>query len=836
MALKKKWIKKTISVALMLAMALELTACSKKDENAGKENAGLAKEYVYSETRIDMSAFGSEDNFNVQNMQKVNDRIYILASIYTYTDQGSRSNLKLMSMKEDGSDIQTIGLQLPGAEPSQDTDEGASEEAASEEEGSSKEEGTSSGNVTIQPRVAIDAVIEEEGGYESPSRSEWIGFQSAVITKDSLVYVIKRHDINDWSDEENPIYESSTSVCCWDLEGNFKWEAPIENLQTEDYYYYIQNMIPAKDGKVVLLINGEESSKMTVDSEGNVSERTPIKVSGGNSSGNMEMTMVKDDGTLLFTYYDDNYTNMYIATYDITTDTMGEGIKMPDAFYNMGYSCVTAGVDSDIVFANSSGVFSYTMGDTEVKQVMSYINSDMSINSLNQIVMLDDTHFIATYYDPFDYKQQCGLFTKVNAEDIPDKNVLVLGGSYIDTDLKKRVVDFNKSNEKYRITLKEYQMYNTREDYMAGYTQLNNDILAGNMPDILVVDEWGMSVENYVSKGVLADIGALIEKDEELSQKEFMTNVFDAYKVNGKLYQVIPSFYVQTMMGKKSLVGDRTSWTMKDMEEVLAKLPEETQVFGETTKSSFLYNMLEFCGNDYVDVATGKCNFDSQQFIDMLEYANTLPQELSEDYYGDDWWMKYQSQYRENRTLLMYSYIGDFSNLNNQINGYFGEDVSCIGFPTDNGMGSFVGTNGSYVLSAKSKNLEGAWEFIRYYLTDEYQNSMQWGLPVSKTAFMEKSKDATGKDYYIDENGEKVETEEWFEINGESIEIEPLTQEQLDEIVAFIESVTKRRYYNQDIQNIVTEETEAFFSGQKSAAEVAGIIQSRVQLYVNENR
>lgn len=836
MALKKKWIKKTISVALMLAMALELTACSKKDENAGKENAGLAKEYVYSETRIDMSAFGSEDNFNVQNMQKVNDRIYILASIYTYTDQGSRSNLKLMSMKEDGSDIQTIGLQLPGAEPSQDTDEGASEEAASEEEGSSKEEGTSSGNVTIQPRVAIDAVIEEEGGYESPSRSEWIGFQSAVITKDSLVYVIKKHDINDWSDEENPIYESSTSVCCWDLEGNFKWEAPIENLQTEDYYYYIQNMIPAKDGKVVLLINGEESSKMTVDSEGNVSERTPIKVSGGNSSGNMEMTMVKDDGTLLFTYYDDNYTNMYIATYDITTDTMGEGIKMPDAFYNMGYSSVTAGVDSDIVFANSSGVFSYTMGDTEVKQVMSYINSDMSINSLNQIVMLDDTHFIATYYDPFDYKQQCGLFTKVNAEDIPDKNVLVLGGSYIDTDLKKRVVDFNKSNEKYRITLKEYQMYNTREDYMAGYTQLNNDILAGNMPDILVVDEWGMSVENYVSKGVLADIGALIEKDEELSQKEFMTNVFDAYKVNGKLYQVIPSFYVQTMMGKKSLVGDRTSWTMKDMEEVLAKLPEETQVFGETTKSSFLYNMLEFCGNDYVDVATGKCNFDSQQFIDMLEYANTLPQELSEDYYGDDWWMKYQSQYRENRTLLMYSYIGDFSNLNNQINGYFGEDVSCIGFPTDNGMGSFVGTNGSYVLSAKSKNLEGAWEFIRYYLTDEYQNSMQWGLPVSKTAFMEKSKDATGKDYYIDENGEKVETEEWFEINGESIEIEPLTQEQLDEIVAFIESVTKRRYYNQDIQNIVTEETEAFFSGQKSAAEVAGIIQSRVQLYVNENR
>ncbi len=829
--MKKKWMKKAVSIGLVLSMAIGLTACNKKDENAGKENAGLAKQYVFAQTDIDLSSLGNEDNFSIRNMQKIGDKIYLLANAYIYTEYGSQTSLKLMSMKEDGSEVKTIDLLLPGAESPEepDTQEGGSAEDVSAQEGSEDM------GETEDSLDEIDNEINEKYPYNS-TRSEWINYQQTTITMDGLIYVIKRHSIDDWSDEENPISEVKNSVCCWDLEGNFKWETPIEELQTEEHWYYVQNLIPAKDGSVIMFIGGDDISKMVVDKEGSVSERTPL-TANSTAFDNLNMTLIKNDGNLLLTYYDNDYMNMYAATYDITTDTVSEGVMMPANFAYMGYNAMTAGVDSDIVFTNSSGVYSYTIGDTEIKQVMSYINSDLDINSIYDIVMLDENHFIGSYYDNIDYKQQCGLFTKVNPEDIPDKKVLVLGGNYIGSELRKRVVDFNKSNEEYRITTREYQMYATAEDYMAGYTQLNNDILAGNMPDILVVDSYGMSVENYVSKGILADIEALIEKDEELSQKEFLTNVFDAYKVNGKLYQVIPSFYVQTLMAKKSIVGDRTSWTMKDFEEVMATMPEDAMAFGQTTKAGFIWNMLEFCGNDFVDVASGKCNFDSQQFVDMLEYANTLPQEMSEDYYGDeDWWMKYQSQYRENRTLLMFSYISSFTELNNSINGYFGEDVSCIGFPTDNGMGSFVGANDIYVLSAKSKNLDGAWEFIRYYLTDEYQKALRWGLPVSKDAFMERSKEALEKDYYIDENGNKVETEEYFWINEESIEIAPLTQKQLDEIVTFVQSVTKRQYYNQDVQNIISEEAEAFFTGQKSAKDVATVIQSRVQLYVNENR
>ena len=41
---------------------------------------------------------------------------------------------------------------------------------------------------------------------------------------------------------------------------------------------------------------------------------------------------------------------------------------------------------------------------------------------------------------------------------------------------------------------------------------------------------------------------------------------------------------------------------------------------------------------------------------------------------------------------------------------------------------------------------------------------------------------------------------------------------------------------NDSIYNIVSEQAQAFFAGQKSAEEVARLIQSKANIYVNEQR
>lgn len=257
---------------------------------------------------------------------------------------------------------------------------------------------------------------------------------------------------------------------------------------------------------------------------------------------------------------------------------------------------------------------------------------------------------------------------------------------------------------------------------------------------------------------------------------------------------------------------------------------------GEILQGDFFNVMMGYCGRDFIDVDTGKCEFDSQNFIDMMEYANTLPKEMGDDTYDDNWWENYQSQYRENRTILCQMSINSMGNLPYNINGRVGEDVTYIGFPTESGKGSYISAHLQLALSARSSHLEGAWDFVRYYLTDEYQEQLTYGLPIQKKYFTEIAQEATRKPYYLDEDGNEVEYDYTYYMNGEELIIPPLTQEQLNKAIDFISSVDNSYYWNEDIINIINEEMDGFFTGQKTAEEVAKIIQSRAQIYVDENR
>ena len=69
------------------------------------------------------------------------------------------------------------------------------------------------------------------------------------------------------------------------------------------------------------------------------------------------------------------------------------------------------------------------------------------------------------------------------------------------------------------------------------------------------------------------------------------------------------------------------------------------------------------------------------------------------------------------------------------------------------------------------------------------------------------------------------------------MEIYAATSEEVDAIRALLETAD-RATGNVDDQlvNIITEETEPFFKGQKSAEDTSAVIQNRIQIYVNENR
>ena len=109
-------------------------------------------------------------------------------------------------------------------------------------------------------------------------------------------------------------------------------------------------------------------------------------------------------------------------------------------------------------------------------------------------------------------------------------------------------------------------------------------------------------------------------------------------------------------------------------------------------------------------------------------------------------------------------------------------------------------------------------------------------MPVLKSAFPAKAQEATERSYWTDENGNREYYDDTWYINGEEVILEPFTQEEVERICQFIYTVNRTAYYNEEICNIIMEEAEPFFAGQKNVQEVVDIIQSRAQIYVDENR
>ena len=850
--MRKNWMKRGLALGLTLMMAVGLCACGKdgdgssggNSKTASSGSSSLAKEHVYRVQNITLPQMYSDQggNLNIRATADRDGKVYMLLQVYDNGDYKD-NDFRILSMNEDGTDTQLAALEIPGSEPDTgNTDEGTTDNG---DDGVATQDTT--GDVAVEPGIDsdMDVVYPEEG----TSSYEYSGYNPFVMTGDGMIYAVKNRTFEDWSDPENYISEQTYSLCCWKPDGSFAWESEVPGMgNSEDKSWtYVNNMLQGTDGSLYLLISvsGDETEyyKIKVNPDGTVGERQKLSDDVKKIVNNMEQMVAQPDGSAFVTFRDEeDWTKQFYTTYDIAGDTVGEIKDFPTSIsYMYDYNVMMPGKSHDLIYSGNGGIYCWDQGAESGELLMDYINSDLYVESLYGLVELTEDSFLAFYSEDWESGMQAGIFTYVNPADIKDKEVLVMAGRWIDSDVKKRVIEYNRSSQDYRITLKDYSMYNSYDDYEAGLTKLNSDITTGGMPDILLANN--LPINNYISKGLIADIDELIKNDEELSKVEFMQNAFDAYRVNGKLYYIVPDFEVYSVLAKKSWVGDRESWTMEDMQQVLATMPEGAKAFGgDTTRSQFMNMVMSYCGNQFVDVSTGKCSFNTQDFISMMEFAKTLPSDDSQNYddeYWNNYWENYQSQYRQDRTLLMQVNFWQFSQMASSINGYFGEPVSFVGFPTDTGNGSYIMSSTTYVLSAKSKHLDAAWDFMRYYLTDEYQDKVSY-FPVQKEKFYEKSKDAMERPYWewTDENGETQREyyDQTIYINGEEIPYDPLSQEQLDEVLQFIETVHNPYYYNEEIMTIINEEIEAFFSGQKTAQAVADTIQSRAQIYVDENQ
>ena len=121
---------------------------------------------------------------------------------------------------------------------------------------------------------------------------------------------------------------------------------------------------------------------------------------------------------------------------------------------------------------DSNAIYSYDLATGEKKELLNWINSDINGNTVQNITALTNGNFIAIQYNYENNGSSLLLLVPKDPSEIKEKTVITFAAMYIQDNIRKAIINFNKTNEEYRIQVTDYSQYNTQEDYARGLLNL----------------------------------------------------------------------------------------------------------------------------------------------------------------------------------------------------------------------------------------------------------------------------------------------------------------------------------------------------------------------------
>ena len=123
-------------------------------------------------------------------------------------------------------------------------------------------------------------------------------------------------------------------------------------------------------------------------------------------------------------------------------------------------------------------------------------------------------------------------------------------------------------------------------------------------------------------------------------------------------------------------------------------------------------------------------------------------------------------------------------------------------------------------------------------MEDNYIKSVDEGSPLYGRVESGDTVIAINGNQILDENGNPIPISTGGMSYGDEpmIELYAVTQEQYDAVMAVIDSTTSFVDYDQNVLNIISDEAAGYLAGSKTVEEASKLIQSRVSLYIQEQK
>lgn len=347
------------------------------------------------------------------------------------------------------------------------------------------------------------------------------------------------------------------------------------------------------------------------------------------------------------------------------------------------------------------------------------------------------------------------------------------------------ITDFNLTNGTYQIQAVPY-----------GSAQELQLMLSSEPPDLIYWDylEEQPYLPSYARRGLLTDLEPLIQADPELELSDFYPSVVSAARARGGgLYAMPLQFYLRSLSAPAEYVGTDMGWTWSRALEVAENLPEGMTLFGDMDQEELLSNLLDIYITQFSDQAAGTCDFENQDFYDLL----TLCREGTAA--GMEPLLNTEVQ------------LGTLSHFAGEtLSALAEQDRTLIGYPGAGGNGMNMVLSVEFSICALGQQQEAAWDFYRTLLTPEFQYALG-SLQLS----VRQDTQQDWEQWFL-EYGQGCTEEQSLAVRGLPLEVESYTD------------------YDSPLSDIVLEEAAAFFAGDRSIEDTAAIIQNRAEIYLGE--
>lgn len=449
------------------------------------------------------------------------------------------------------------------------------------------------------------------------------------------------------------------------------------------------------------------------------------------------------------------------------------------------------------------------------------------------------------------------------------ENVLIYAAlNPMSQEVKSSIKKFNNTHEDLQIEVHDYSDE-------GGIERLRTELVLGKVPDIMEMHcygkesgvsaatdpynalvkpgsysgpdgEYWMPYRQMVQKGYLEDLWPYIENDPRLGKDGLQPAIAKTIEIDGGLYMLFEKVVIFTLSAKRSVVGDRYSWTMDELMGAFANMPDESTILRHNSTRWEIYNnLLQFSLDKYVDRKTGECHFDEQGFVDLVHFLEKFPEEAAlEDLATTE--ETVLNNIRHGRQLLEGSMICWPMEIVTT-DALWGEYAAFPGFPTaDGSSGSyFYPCNTVLAMSATCRNKDAAWEYIRELVrprrTKGRPLDVDMRIPLNQ------------HDYEMLLYGDVKQVEDHLKTSTPEQTMESfgrltplfktmpglphwhlLTEADAERHRELVNHTTRLYWPDDELANIVWETLAPYFAGDQSLDDAIRMTDNRVSLYLKE--